>query len=83
MTSHTESIDHEHCPGDGCEIVQHDGHVDHVHGHERHREQAVHADHAGAHTEGDGCQMVAHGDHVDHVHGGHRHVQHGDHVHEH
>jgi hypothetical protein len=83
MTSHTEPTDHEHHPGDGCETVQHDDHIDHVHGDERHPEQAVHAGHAGTHAEGDGCQTVAHDDHVDHIHDGHRHFQHGDHVHEH
>lgn len=83
MASHTESIDHEHHPGDGCQTVQHDDHVDHIHGDEHHPEEAVHAGHAGAHTEGDGCQTVAHGEHMDHIHDGHRHFQHGDHVHEH
>lgn len=83
MTSHTEPIDHEHHPGDGCPTVRHDDHVDHVHGDERHPEQALHAGHDGTHSEGDGCAVVAHGDHVDHVHDGHHHFQHGDHVHEH
>lgn len=81
--SHVEVTDHEHLPNDGCETVQHDGHVDHVHGDENHPETAVHADHEGAHTEGDGCETVEHDGHVDHVHDGHRHFQHGDHVHEH
>jgi hypothetical protein len=83
MTSHTEPTDHEHHPGDGCTTVRHGGHVDHVHGDERHPEQALHAGHEGTHSEADGCDVVAHGDHVDHVHDGHRHFQHGDHVHEH
>ena len=83
MTSHTEPIDHEHHTGDWCDTVQHEDHVDHVHGDERHPEEAVHAGHGGTHSEGDGCEVVAHGDHADHVHDGHRHFQHGDHVHEH
>jgi hypothetical protein len=82
-TSHTEPVGHEHHPRDGCETVQHDDHVDHLHGDERHPEQALHAGHEGSHSEGDGCETVQHDDHVDHVHDGHRHVQHGDHVHEH
>jgi len=82
-TSHTEPVGHEHHPGDGCETVQHDDHVDHVHDDERHPEQALHAGHEGSHSEGDGCETVQHDDHVDHVHDGHRHVQHGEHVHEH
>ena len=81
--SHTEPTDHEHHVGDGCEIVQHDDHVDHLHGGENHREQAVHAGHSGVHSDGDGCRTVAHGDHVDHIHDGHRHFQHGDHIDEH
>jgi hypothetical protein len=82
-TSHAEPTDHEHHAGDGCEIVRHDDHVDHVHAGEHHREQAVHDGHSGAHSAEDGCQTLAHGDHVDHIHDGHRHFQHGDHVDEH
>jgi hypothetical protein len=59
MASHTVPIDHEHHPGDGCQTVQHDDHVDHVHGEKYHPQEAVHVGHAGAHTEGDGCQTVA------------------------
>ena len=83
MTQHTDVMDDEHLAGDGCQTVQHDDHLDHVHGEERHPEVSVHADHEGEHTEGDGCETVEHDDHVDHLHDGHRHHQHGDHVHEH
>ncbi|MFI7066259.1 hypothetical protein ACIBL3_35050 [Kribbella sp. NPDC050124] len=83
MTTHTEVADHEHLPGDGCETVDHEDHVDHVHGAERHPEAEVHAGHREAHSAGDGCEIVQHGDHEDHLHDGHRHFQHGDHVHEH
>lgn len=81
--SHVEITDHEHLPQDGCQTVQHDDHVDHVHDGENHREVSVHANHEGTHTPDDGCETVQHDDHVDHIHDGHRHVQHGDHVHEH
>ena len=83
MSDHTIASDHEHVPDDGCETVEHGDHLDHVHGSERHAEQAVHTDHGHVHAEGDGCETVPHGDHVDHVHDGHRHYQHGDHVVEH
>jgi hypothetical protein len=83
MSQHTDVTDHEHLAGDGCEVVQHGDHKDHVHGDEHHPEQAVHDAHEGSHRPGDGCQTVTHGDHLDHVHDGHRHHQHGDHVHEH
>lgn len=80
---HIEPNDHEHLPADGCETVEHEGHIDHVHGDEHHPEANVHANHEGTHTEGDGCETVEHDDHVDHIHDGHRHFQHDDHVHEH
>jgi hypothetical protein len=80
---HTETTDHEHLAGDGCETVEHDDHLDHLHGDERHAEEATHVDHEGTHSDGDGCEIVQHGDHEDHVHDGHRHYQHGDHIHEH
>jgi hypothetical protein len=82
-TGHSEATDHEHLPGDGCEMVEHGDHVDHVHGDERHPEERLHLSHEGVHTAGDGCEIVQHGDHEDHLHDGHRHYQHGDHVHEH
>ncbi|WP_409483937.1 hypothetical protein [Arsenicicoccus dermatophilus] len=81
--THVDITDHEHCAGDGCQTVEHDGHVDHVHGDECHREAVLHDGHDHVHTEGDGCQTVEHDGHLDHVHDGHRHFQHGDHVHEH
>jgi hypothetical protein len=83
MSQHTTVTDHEHLAGDGCETVEHGDHLDHVHGAERHPEQAVHAGHEGRHADGDGCETVTHGDHEDHLHDGHRHRQHGDHVDEH
>jgi hypothetical protein len=83
MTEHTVVSDHEHLASDGCQTVEHGDHLDHVHGTERHPEQAVHPDHEGQHTDGDGCETVGHGDHVDHLHDGHRHHQHGEHVDEH
>jgi hypothetical protein len=83
-TGHSEVLDHEHLPGDGHETVEHEDHIDHLHGGERHPEERIHSDHPGGpHAAGDGCETVEHGDHVDHVHDGHRHFQHGDHVHEH
>ncbi|HEY0470864.1 MAG TPA: hypothetical protein VGD34_04345, partial [Kribbella sp.] len=83
VTTHTEKLDHEHLPGDGCSTVQHGDHNDHVHGGEQHEESKLHSEHDGSHTDGDGCDKVQHEDHVDHMHDGHRHYQHGDHVHEH
>ncbi|MEI8409679.1 MULTISPECIES: hypothetical protein [unclassified Kribbella] len=82
-TTHTEATDHEHLPGDGCQTVEHEDHLDHLHGDERHPEAKIHTAHDMTHTPDDGCETVLHGDHVDHVHDGHRHYQHGDHVHEH
>ena len=83
MNAHTEKLDHEHLPDDGCATVQHGDHLDHIHDGEQHEESNVHSQHDGVHTDGDGCDTVQHGNHVDHMHDGHRHYQHGDHVHEH
>jgi hypothetical protein len=71
---HIEAKDHEHLPGDGCETVQHDDHLDHIHGDERHREEKLHVHHVGTHSPGDGCETVQHGDHEDHLHVRERHV---------
>ncbi len=83
-TGHSEVHGREHLPGDGRETVEHEDHIDHLYGDERHAGEKIHVDHPGGpHAAGDGCETVEHGDHLDHVHDGHRHYQHGDHVHEH
>lgn len=81
--THSEPTDHEHLPDDGCKTVEHDGHVDHLHDGDQHREAEIHADHGAPHVADDACEKVEHDGHIDHVHDGHLHFQHGDHVHEH
>lgn len=42
MSTHTEPLDHEHLPDDGCETMLHGDHVDHVHDGEQHAETKAH-----------------------------------------
>lgn len=77
--------EHEHGSDCGHEAVQHDGHVDYVHGTHHHEHESVAEHSVDAHTHGADCghETVEHDGHIDYLHDGHKHAEHGSHYDEH